>query len=81
MGQISNIINGWKNYLGGETSEQAIERAKVCFDCKYAKKGKFEVVLKDYSLKQIKGKYCNVCKCPISTAVRSENKKCPKGKW
>lgn len=80
---IKDIINGWKNYLVDDPVIDAIakQRAKVCEVCPEAKKGKFTAVLKDYKQHEIEGKYCGVCKCPLSAKVRSENEKCPLEKW
>lgn len=84
MGQVDNIINGWKNYFQGSKSIHlpiAKERAKTCIECPDIKKGLHSAILPDMQIKKIKGHYCGVCKCPISTIVRSEDYKCPKGKW
>ncbi len=80
---IKNILNGWKNYLVDDplNNEEAKVRAEICAVCPEAKEGKFTAVLKDYRLHEIEGKYCGVCKCPLSAKVRSENESCPLNKW
>lgn len=80
---IKDILNGWKNYLVDDpvTEDLAKERAKICAGCPSAKKGKFTAVLKDYKIKEIEGRYCGECLCPLSAKVRSKNEKCPLGKW
>lgn len=81
---INNIINGWKNYYQGSdpvTLELAKERAKICVECPKIKYGKHAAILPDVQIGEIKGHYCGLCKCPISTAVRSKDYKCPENKW
>ena len=81
MGQISNIINGWKHYLKGSATDLEKERSKHCKDCSNAVIGTYEQLMPDFSLKEIQGLKCNVCKCPLSTKLRSKKEKCPLGKW
>lgn len=89
MSKIDDIINGWKNYLVGSdvaTLELAKHRATICVeDCDASTYGLHTAVLPDYSINKIEGMYCDKskggCGCPLSTAVRSENYKCPKNKW
>jgi len=81
---IEDILNGWVNYLkpmNETTKEIARQRAEICSSCPLAKHGIHTAVLPDYSIKEIQGKYCGECGCPLSTAVRSENYECPKNKW
>lgn len=79
--KINNIIQGWKTYLKGETSEEAIKRSKACRECPEAVFGSYEVFMTDKTLKEVSGLKCNVCKCPLSTKLRSKNEKCPLNKW
>lgn len=82
--KIDNILNGWKNYFQGSNSVQldlAKKRAEICINCPLIKYGKHAAVLPDVQIGEIQGHYCGVCKCPISTAVRSKDYKCPKNKW
>lgn len=88
MGKLKDILNGWENYLVGDdqaTLEKAKERASICAKCPTAKFGLHTAILPDYSISEIQGMYCSKelggCGCPLSTAVRSENYKCPKGFW
>ena len=80
---IKDILNGWKNYLVDDPVSDAIAkpRAEECGQCPEAKHGKITAILKDYKMKEIQGKYCNQCGCPLSPKVRSKNEKCPLGKW
>ncbi len=81
MAKLKDILNGWENYFTGKVSDKAIERAEICAECENIEKGVFEVLMPDYAIKEIQGYKCGVCECPISTAVRSEDYKCPLGKW
>ena len=85
MGKLKDIINGWGAYvINDETSKEiAKARAKKCSVCDKSVriKGLMEVLLPDYSIKEIQGLKCSVCSCPLSTATRSKNYKCPFGKW
>jgi hypothetical protein len=80
--QISNILNGWQNFLAkSEVTELLAEhRAVNCLVCPYLKKGKLLAFIKD-DLKEIEGHYCDLCKCPLSAKIRSENETCPLGEW
>jgi len=88
MSKVNDIINGWKNYLMPDDQvvlKKAKERAEICSGCDAATKGLHTAVLPDFTIAKIQGMYCSVekggCGCPLSTAVRSENYKCVKGKW
>jgi len=79
--RISNILNGWKNYLDKSqiTESLARQRAIVCAACPHAKQGRLLAFIKD-SLTEVEGAYCNKCKCPLSAKVRSTDV-CPLNKW
>jgi hypothetical protein len=81
MLQITHILAGWKNYIdkSGVTEAVAKNRAALCASCPHAKQGKLLAFIKD-SLEEIEGAYCNICSCPLSAKVRS-NDICPKNKW
>ena len=82
--KIESIIKGWSNYLFDEVKandDVIVFRAYQCYECESLKNGHFEAVLPDYALSQVKGTYCGICYCPISTKIRSNIEKCPKGKW
>lgn len=80
--KISNILNGWQNFLSkSEVTEQlAKERAGKCKECKHSKHGDLTAFIKD-ELIEIQGSYCNLCKCPLSAKIRSEKETCPIQKW
>lgn len=82
--KVNVIIDGWGNYLKGSDPanlDLAKERAAICSDCPMAKYGLHTAVLPEYTISEIQGMYCSECRCPLSTAVRSKNYKCPKNKW
>lgn len=84
MSKVSDILTGWSNYFQGSEGvvlELAEKRAEICIKCPHIKYGKHAAVLPDVQIGEIQGHYCGVCKCPISTAVRSKDYKCPKNKW
>ena len=84
MSKVNDILNGWSNYLIGSDSanlELAKQRAEICVNCPFAKQGLHTAILPDYSIAEIQGMYCSDCGCPLSTAVRSKDYKCPIGKW
>lgn len=83
MLNIANILNGWKNFLvrSEVTEKLARERAEHCATCEHAKHGLLTAFIDD-DLTEIQGEYCSKCEgCPLSAKVRSENEKCPVGKW
>lgn len=81
MGQIFNIIQGWKNYLKNETNANVLKKSAICEKCPEAIIGTYEKFMPDESLKEIQGLKCNQCKCPLSTKLRSKKETCPLGKW
>jgi hypothetical protein len=84
MSKVNDILNGWGNYLKGgspATLEKAKERAEICVNCPLATHGLHTAILPDYSVSEIQGMYCGDCGCPLSTAVRSKDYKCPKNFW
>lgn len=81
MGQIYNIAKGWGQYFKGTVSALEKERATVCEQCPEATVGTYEKFMPDKSLKEIQGLKCGVCKCPLSTKLRTKNENCPLGKW
>lgn len=78
---VKSILAGWKNFIDKSEviEEVAKERAAICAECPHAKQGKVLAFIKD-SLKEVEGAYCDVCKCPLSAKIRS-NDICPKSKW
>ncbi len=83
MKKLKNIVNGWKSYIINDsvTIDIAKKRASICADCDKPVKGGFEILMPDFSIKEIQGLKCSVCGCPLSTATRSENYNCPLKKW
>ena len=81
MATIKQILSGWKNYLDKSevTETLAKKRAAICVACPHTKHGKLLTFIQD-SLKEIEGMYCDVCSCPLSAKVRS-NDICPENKW
>lgn len=80
---VKDILNGYKNYFipNPLVEEKAKLRAEKCAECIHKKKGVHAAVLPDIKLGKVKGFFCNLCKCPLSVKVRSENHTCPKNKW
>ncbi len=89
MGQIFDIVDGWKNYVipNEKRDSLAKQRLKVCVECtddngkENLVKGSYEVFMPDETLKEYQGMKCKICKCPASTFSRSKDYKCPLGKW
>lgn len=83
MGSLKEIYSGWKSYLINDPIAVTLakERAAICSGCDKVEKGTFEVLLPDFQVKEIQGLKCSVCTCPLSTATRSKDYKCPLGKW
>jgi hypothetical protein len=76
--QVSNIINGWLNYFNDTEIDQ--NRLNACIECKFAIDKKYLTFVKD-DFKEIKGKVCDKCDCPLSAKLRSKDEKCPINKW
>jgi len=83
MTTLQNILSGWKSYLVSDpvSEVKAKERAEICALCPEIKKGSFEQLMPDHSLKTIQGMKCGECECPLSTATRSKDYNCPLNKW
>ena len=83
MGTLKDIYNGWKSYIVNDEIDLEVAklRAKECSSCDKKVIGTFEIFLPDYQIKEIQGLKCGVCNCPLSTATRSKDYKCPIGKW
>ena len=67
MSKLSEIYEGWKNYIfqTPEIEELAKERIEICAVCEYF--SSFHVCIK--------------CGCPSMGKARSPESKCPLGKW
>lgn len=78
---MKNILTGWQNYLAKSEVTEAVakHRAVVCTACPHLRQGKLLAFVKD-RLTEIEGTYCDICKCPLSAKVRS-NDICPENKW
>ena len=76
--QVSNIIKGWSNYFSDTEIDQ--DRLKHCVGCDFAVDKKYLTFVKD-DFKEIQGKVCDKCSCPLSAKLRSDNEKCPIKKW
>jgi hypothetical protein len=81
MSKLKNIWEGWSNYVKGETSNKAKERASICKNCEFSKVGTFERLLPDYELEEVQGMKCIKCTCPLLAKLRSDDEKCPIGLW
>ena len=67
MTVLSEIYNGWKNYVfpSPEVEEIAKKRIAVCVDCREFNKSKV----------------CNLCGCYMPAKVRSIKSKCKLNLW
>ena len=76
--QIFNIISGWVNYF----FDTQIDKDKLmkCYECEFAVTKKYLTFVTD-DFKEVEGKVCDKCNCPLSAKLRSTNEKCPIGKW
>lgn len=73
-----DFITGWKNFLIG-LDANAKEKAKHCEKCPFNKLGKIEIIKED-DIKEINGRVCSLCSCPLSAKLRSKSK-CKLGKF
>lgn len=83
MKKYRAIVKGWANYLfpNEEIEKRAHERALICGKCPHSKKGTYQRLMSDYTLKDVQGMMCDVCKCPLSTLLRQNEKQCELNKW
>jgi len=81
LSKLKTILTGWRNFIDKSevTEKKAQERVRICAACPHAKRGKLLAFIKD-DLKEIEGYYCDICKCPLSAKIRS-NDTCPENKW
>jgi hypothetical protein len=77
---FKHVLKGWWVYLFSTLPETAKAKAKICQACDKKEFGTYEEFLPDYSIKEVQGYKCGICKCPLSTLLRSE-KKCKLGKF
>lgn len=70
---IYKILKGWIDYLYKPINLRKLQACLLCDDIKYGKHLKF---VKD-DIKEVKGAYCGVCKCPLSAKLRTDSE-CPK---
>lgn len=80
MGTFKNIIAGWWIYMFKDLPDDSKAKAKICQTCDEKEFGTIEEFLPDYSIKEIQGYKCGICKCPLSTLLRSD-KKCELNKF
>lgn len=81
MSKIKSVINGWVSFFKGDYTPEQWSRAMICKCCPEAVVGTYEKFMPDESLREIQGLKCNICKCPLSTKLRSEKEVCPLKKW
>lgn len=79
LNKFKQIVEGWTNYYvrSPEIEEMAQERATICANCNFNVNG----VCSSDQCEEIDGEEVCGCGCPLSKAVRSPNKQCPKGLW
>lgn len=73
--KIVHIVQGnlARVFKTDETETLADKRRLICEACPLKKK-----LIK---VNQKQRYYCGVCKCPVESAIRAEDYKCPEGKW
>lgn len=78
MSKLNSIITGWSRYIWKDQNaeQRAKAKAEICAKCDQSKLSLYSSLLKDNSLKKVKGMICDVCKCPLSTKLRSDDP-CP----
>lgn len=83
MINVKAILKGWENYIfpNEEAEAKAKERATICAKCPHAKKGTYQKLMKDYTLQDVEGYMCDICRCPLSTLLRQDEKQCKLNKW
>lgn len=87
MSKAQEILDGWAHYMNIKSmttveEKVAIDRANVCGSCPFAVKSDIlEILLPDGNKKEIEGKKCEKCGCPLSTKVRSITSQCPLKLW
>lgn len=81
---LSNIINGWANYMipNPVSEELALRRAEICSKCPFAtmSSGTYTIMV-DNRTESIRGMSCGKCGCPLSAKVRANDDYCPDGRW
>lgn len=65
MGQLNNIITGFKNLLTGKETPQEKKRLSICSKCPHLKKSK----------------RCGKCGCYVPAKVKAPQASCPIKKW
>lgn len=82
MFNLTNIYEGWKNYLtdNPEMLTVAKERAVHCGDCKHSIIGDIIKWFGD-DVKIIQGMMCELCSCPLSALLRAPESECELNKW
>ena len=87
MNKISNILNGWENFIEKSEVTEVIakKRASKCNNCSFKKYSKtIKAFVKD-DLIEVEGYVCLKCpsliKCPLSAKIRSVNETCPLNLW
>lgn len=82
MGQLTNILNGWKNFIvkSEVTEKLAEQRAEFCVKCPFAVE-KYLLTFIEDRITEVQGFECTRCGCPISAKIRSTNEKCPEELW
>lgn len=76
---MKEIFKGWTRTLLKQNTQEAKRKAKICINCEFIEKGKYEFI-KDDEIKEAEGAVCGICKCPLIPKLRSDDK-CPKGKF
>ena len=84
---ISNILNGWQNFMDKSEVTESIanQRGVKCAKCTHKQFSKtIKAFVKD-DIIEVEGYVCMKCpsiiKCPLSAKIRSLNEKCEINEW
>lgn len=78
LSKLSEIVTGWRNYIieNPVTEREAKRRSKICSCCEHAEKSGILVLIVKDNIKEIQGYKCDICDCPLSAKIRSNESKC-----
>ena len=72
MAKVKMIIDAWKKVFDELTTDEDVRRSKICGKCPHAKNKRILQLIKD-DLIETKGMLCDLCGCPLSAKIRSED--------
>lgn len=72
MTKLREIIKAWSKVIDGLTTSEHKRRSKICSACPHAKNKKILNLVSD-ELIETKGMICDMCGCPLSAKIRSND--------